>query len=286
MTKKIAISGSTGLIGHMLSEHYTNLGWTIIPIGRQDFAQDVEGLAEKLQGAQALINLAGSPIASRWTKRGRKRILDSRVLTTRALAEAINRMPAPPQVFLNASAIGIYPDSGVHSEDSPARDHGFMGEVCQAWENETEVVGKHTRVLLLRLGVVLDARGGALARLLPIFRMGVGGKVGRGDQAFSWIHIADLVKGIEFLHLNTSLQGPVNMVAPHPSTNSDFTKSLARALKRPAIIPVPAFALRLIMGDASDIILKGQTVLSGRLTESGFVFQYPELGTALEALVS
>ncbi|MBE0641839.1 MAG: TIGR01777 family protein, partial [Bacteroidales bacterium] len=223
MSQIIAISGSTGLIGRRLISHYQGLGWEVIPLKRGDFSMDSVSLAARLKGAHAVVNLAGAPIAQRWTLKGRKVIMDSRINTTRSLVEAIGKMSEPPSVLLNASAIGIYPDTGDHTEDSIGRDHSFMGQVCEAWEKEAEVVRDGTRLVLLRFGVVLDADGGALARLLPFFRMGVGGRVGSGDQAFSWIHSTDLVRAISFLHLGSKVNGPVNMVAPVPSTNREFT---------------------------------------------------------------
>jgi uncharacterized protein (TIGR01777 family) len=236
-----------------------------------------------------VIHLAGESVVGRWTEAKKKAIRESRVLSTRNLATALVRCEAKPRVFVCASAIGFYGDRGdeVLREESPA-GQGFLPEVCLEWESASQTAAEAgIRTVNIRTGVVLSAQGGALEKMLTPFKLGVGGRIGSGRQWFSWIHIDDMVGAIQHLLQTESLVGPANMVGPNPLRNAEFTEVLAAALKRPAVLPVPEFALRLAFGKeaAEEMLLASQRVEPGKLAASGFVFRFPKLRAALENVV-
>lgn len=283
---KIAISGSTGFIGSSLADFYKKKGFEVIPLHRGQLYGSVEELASTISGCDAVIHLSGAPIIQRWSGKNKKVIWESRVRTTGKLVNAIAKAEKAPHVLLNASAVGIYPVRGRHSEYSDARDPGFLGEVTTAWEEEALKAEKHTRVLRMRFGIVLGSSGGALPKLLPLFRFGLGGRLGNGYQPFPWIHIDDLVKAVEFLRSREELKGPFNFTAPDIVNNRKFTVTFAKVLNRPALVPVPAFALKLLYGKAADTLLEGQDAIPERLREEGFEYQFEKLDAALEDIVS
>jgi uncharacterized protein (TIGR01777 family) len=230
------------------------------------------------------VNLAGEPVAQRWTAAARERISNSRIQGTRSLVAALRKHP--PQVLVSASAVGYYGSRGdeILTEDSaPSSD--FLGQLAFGWEQEAHAAEQFgVRVVAPRIGVVLG-RGGALAQMLLPFRLGVGGRLGTGKQWMSWIALDDLVSLIEFAIEDAALTGPVNAVAPNPVTNAIFTRALAAALHRPAIFPVPAFALKILFGEMSQILLGGQRVIPQKALRAGFPFRYAELGEALRQSV-
>jgi len=283
--QRIAISGISGFIGSRLSLYLSAAGWDILPLRREDFILSAPELASRLDGVHAVVHLSGKPIISRWNRRNRELIMQSRVATTRRLVEAMAAMSSPPQVLVNASAVGIYPATGIHPESSEARNEGFMGEVCIRWEAEAREARGFTRVALMRTGIVLDGTQGALARMLPFFRLGLGGPLGHGSQPFPWIHIDDLLRAVEFILSNDRMEGPVNLVAPEMVTNRTFTRILADVLKRPAFFAVPAFMLKLVYGAAAETLLTGQHAVPDKLVEGGFVFRQPALRAALQQIV-
>ena len=277
----VAITGASGFIGRHLTEKLTRGGHSTRAISlRSGLAPDV------LSGCEAVVHLAGEPVAQRWTAFAKHRILESRVQGTRALVHAMAQMNPRPATLICASGVGYYGSRGdeILTEDSaPGSD--FLVEVVQAWETEAREAAKFgVRVVSPRIGVVLGREGGALPKMLPPFQLGVGGRIGSGKQWMSWIHIDDLIALIAFALSNAALKGPVNVVAPNPVTNADFTRELARALHRPAIFPVPAVALKLIFGEMSEVLLGGQRVLPKAALRAGFTFRYSELGSALAAL--
>ena len=278
----IAISGITGMIGQALSDHLLGNDHCVTGIGRQDFQNGVEHLAEKLKGIDAVINLAGAPLLQRWSQKNKTEILRSRVDTTAALVTAMNQMSAPPGCFIAASAVGIYDPYEVHDEYSTAYDDDFPAEVCKAWEQEAlKVDADKVRLSIMRLGVVLSQSGGALKKMLLPFRLGLGGKIGEGFQPMPFIHIADLTNAIEWLVLHPQEKGVFNMVAPSMVSNEEYTKALGIVLHRPTFMTIPEFALKMIYGDAAQILTKGQKVLPKRLREDGFVFEFPDIHSAL-----
>jgi uncharacterized protein (TIGR01777 family) len=239
----------------------------------------------RIEGFDAVVHLAGESIAEgRWTDEKKKRIRESRVKGTRLLGDALANLTKPPKVMISASAIGYYGDRGDEVlTESSAPGKGFLSDVCLEWEKATALATeKGIRVVNTRFGIILDQNGGALAKMLPPFRMGIGGRIGSGKQWMSWIALDDVVGGIKFALANEAVSGPVNFVAPNPVTNSEFTKTLGKALSRPTIFPIPAFGVRLVFGEMADaLLLSSQRVEPSRLQEIGYQFQYQHLDRAL-----
>lgn len=295
---KILVSGASGLVGSALVRHLSARGEDVLQLVRnaaREGARDVlwnpsKGIedAGKLEGLDAVIHLAGEPIAEgRWTEDKKRRIRESRVQGTKVLSEALAGLTRKPSVFLSASAIGYYGSRGseILTEESQPGDD-FLARVCREWEEATAPAARAgIRVVQMRFGVILSSQGGALAKMLTPFKLGVGGRLGSGRQYMSWIALDDVVGVVDHL-LKASLSGPVNTVAPNPVTNREFTKALGEALSRPTLFPVPRFALRLAFGEMADVaLLASQRVEPERLKESGYVFKYPELKDALRHIL-
>ena len=276
----ISISGASGFIGRHLMKSLAQAGHSVCALSRHAPA------AESLREADAIIHLAGEPVAQRWTAEAKQRIRESRVAGTRNLVEALATLPHRPEVLICASAIGYYGSRGDEVlTESSAPGSGFLPEVCVAWEREAQAAEAFgMRVVRVRTGLVLAAGGGALQRMLPPFRMGVGGRLGSGRQWMSWIHLEDLAALFQFA-VHSHVRGPLNAVAPHAVTNSDFTHELARALRRPALFPVPEFALRLLFGEMADVLLASQRVAPRAAEAAGFRFRFPQLAPALTSLL-
>jgi len=296
---RIAISGATGLLGS-----------TVIPVLRQDghqvvrltrarervapdtaFWDPVSGTLDPLalKGVDAAINLSGELILGRWTVHKRRRIRESRVNTTRLLADTLARLEPRPQVFICASAMGYYGDRGDEMlTEASGPGTGFLAELGREWEAAAAPAERAgIRVVYLRTGLVLAPRGGLLASMLPAFRLGLGGPIGDGRAWWSWIALADVVGIILFALTNEALRGPVNVVAPHPVRNEEFTRTLGRVLNRPAVLPVPPFALRLAFGrePAQEMMLGSLRVMPAKLQAARYQFQFPELEPALRSIV-
>lgn len=243
--------------------------------------------AEALNGADVIVNLAGEGIADgRWTAARKNAIRQSRLLSTRSLVTAIRRLTTPPALLVNASGVGYYGDRGaepVTETTSAGRD--FLAELCVEWEREAEQASSIARVAILRNGLVLHPSGGALARMLLPFRVGLGGRLGSGDQYLPWIHLDDWVDLVRWLMVNPDARGAFNVTAPGPVTNAAFTRALGRALHRPTIIPVPVFALRLLFGELADTLLTGQRAIPLRAQEMGFPFRFAHIDDALRDLL-
>lgn len=295
MAAKVLVSGSSGLVGTALIPALQASSYEVIRLARGSSSQNQISWnpsepvpSETVSGLEAVVHLAGESIVGRWTESKKRRIRESRVIGTRHLAEALAKADGPPRVLVSASAIGYYGDRGeeILREDSPP-GAGFLSDVCRGWESAcTPAAQAGIRTVQIRIGVVLTPEGGALAKMLTPFRLGLGGKIGSGQQWWSWIALPDLV-GIILHALKTdSLQGPVNAVAPNPDRNREFTKILGTVLSRPAIFPMPAFAARLALGEMADeLLLASQRVEPAKLQSSGYVFQQPELKAALENLL-
>ena len=295
----IAVSGASGLVGSHLCTRLQDQGHRVSRLVRRQASPGADevlfdiptGLidAAGLEGVDAVVHLAGESVAAgRWSQARKRRIRDSRVLGTRLIAETLAGLERPPAVLVNASAIGFYGDRGDEILDETSEPgQGFLPETCLAWESATaaaETAG--VRVVRMRIGVVLAAEGGALAKIAPIFRAGLGGRTGDGTQWMSWISIDDLVRAIEFALMSSDLAGPVNAVGPRPETNAAFTRELARVLRRPAIAPVPAFAVRAIFGEmGQELLLSSTRVLPRRLDQAGYEFAHPTLQAALRAVL-
>ena len=289
------ISGAGGLIGAQLSAFLTGGGHRVAALSRSPGAGDVGwdpagGTIDRagLDGFDAVVHLAGESIMGRWTAAKKRRVRDSRVNGTRLLCEALANRPTPPDVLVCASAIGIYGDRGdeVLTEASPPGD-GFLAEVCEAWEAACRpAVEAGVRVVHARFGVVLSPRGGALAAQLPVFKAGAGGPVGGGEQWTSWVGRDDAVGAVHHALMTESLSGPMNVAAPGAVTNEAFTQTLAETLRRPAVLPVPAIAVRLAFGEmGEELLLSSARVKPAALLASGYTFRHAELGAALRHLL-
>jgi len=243
-------------------------------------------LADLLHDVDAIIHLAGAPIIKRWTKKHMRRIYDSRIMTTGKLTDAMHLMAIPPHTLITASAVGIYPDTGVHDERSKAVADNFLGKVCRDWEDAASRVPAGSRSVRLRFGIILGRDGGALKQMVPPFKLGLGGQIGNGRQMMPWIHVEDALAAIQFAATNKHMEGPVNVCAPEAVDNRRFTKTLAKSLNRPARLPLPAFMLRLAFGKGAIVLTRGQQVTPARLRENDFSFRFPTLEDALGEIFS
>lgn len=297
---RIGVTGASGFVGRALCRALEQEGHEVLRLVRRPRGEPGEvpwsaesGLsrAQALEGCEAVIHLAGENIASGlWTSAQKRRIRESRVNGTRKLVEALSVLAKPPRAFLCASAVGIYGDRGdalLTEESEPGRE-GFLVEVAQAWEAaacEAEQLG--ARVALLRFGIILGRDGGALPRMVLGFRLGLGGHFGSGQQWWSWVSLDDAVRAILHILTDSDMRGPVNVTAPHPVTNAEFTRALAAVLRRPAFCHIPAFLLKLMAGEmAKELFLASTRVTPQRLLASGFEFLHPNLEAALRALLA
>ena len=276
----IALTGASGFVGRRVQERLTRAGHTVRAISVRT-APD----ASAFEGVTAVVHLAGEPAAQRWTAEARRKILESRRDGTRRLVAALKAHP--PNVLVSASAIGYYGDRGdeLLTEASPPGT-GFLCEVAEAWEEAAlKAADFGVRVTRLRIGVVLGRDGGALQKMLLPFRLGLGAKLGSGSQWMSWIHLEDVVSLIDYVIREKTLRGVLNATSPHPVTNAEFTRSLGEAVHRPTILTAPAFALKLALGDMSQVLLASQRVIPEATIASGFEFAYPDLKGALFEIV-
>ena len=292
--QRIAITGASGLIGSALVGKLKSDGYTVQRLVRRPTVSSEEIFwnpatqeidLDALAGVDAVIHLAGAGVGDkRWTKKYKSEILNSRLLGTTTIANAVSQIK--PEVFISSSAIGWYGETGNRAViESDRGGDDFLAAVCREWEAAADLAGD-VRTVKIRTGLVLDPTGGALGRMLPLFRFGLGGKLGNGKQWWSWITLHDHLRGIEFILENKNISGPVNLTSPNPVTNQEFTSALARALRRPALFPAPAFALKAALGGFSTEILGSKKVLPGVLQEAGFNFEFPHIGPALDALAN
>lgn len=297
---RIAITGSSGLVGTAVTAALRSEGHDVVRLVRGETrAADTarwdpatgELDLDALGAIDAVVHLAGENVAGgRWTEARRRRIHESRGPATTRLCETLAAMPTPPAVMVSASATGIYGDRGdeeLREDSAPGPAEDFLTDVALQWERGTaplEAAG--ARVVHLRIGIVLDRNGGALAKMLPPFRLGLGGRLGDGAHWMSWISLQDLVRVVQHALTDDHMRGPLLAVAPTPVTNAEFTRTLGKALRRPTMLPVPKFALRLMFGGFADVLLGSQRAKPQRLLESGFEFDHPALESALRAALA
>lgn len=297
---RIAITGSTGLIGRAVVAYFEKEGHAVTRIVRsrpsspETFKTVLLDMPARridrdaLEGHDVIIHLAGENIAGhRWTKEFKDKIFDSRIIGTSILCDAIVKLKSPPKILLSASAVGYYghcASINLITEDTLMGDD-FLAHVCEKWEAATNVVEiAKIRVVHMRFGTILSSQGGALAKMLPIFKLGLGGKLGLGEQMFSWIALSEIPLAMTYVINNPSLSGAVNFVAPNPVTNFEFTKILGKIINRPTIFPVPSLAVRLMFGEMGQtLLLNGARVLPKKLLDSGYQFRYADLESALKA---
>ncbi|WNC66931.1 TIGR01777 family oxidoreductase [Thalassotalea nanhaiensis] len=296
---KILMTGGTGLIGSaFITKYHHKYKFVVLTRDPNKSANlfptspninFIANLTDQIAIEQfdAVINLAGEPIAdNRWTLKRKRAICQSRWKLTNKLSQLINEAENPPKVFISGSAVGYYGRQGNTEINENYKDinEEFSHKICKVWENKALLASGRSRVCLLRTGIVLSSSGGALSKMLPAFKLCLGGKISTGHQYMSWIHIEDMVDGIEFLLNNQNCQGPFNLTAPKPVTNLEFTKALAKSLHRPSFATVPAIALKLLLGEMSDLLLYGQNVLPERLLSEKFKFSYPNINIAFADL--
>ena len=300
---RILVTGATGFVGRRLCQVLSQSGHELVALSRdpESARRRVPELAQafawnptsevptsgSLEGVDSVVHLAGETVTGRWTSRKREAIKASRVEGTRNLVQALSLSDSRPRSIVAASAIGYYGDRGeVELQEDSASGDDFLADVCRAWEAESlraQELG--IRVVPLRIGIVLGSGGGAMQAMLLPARLGLGGPLGSGRQWWSWIHLEDLVEAVRHCLEDDDLQGPVNATAPNPSRQKDFAKALGRVLSRPAFLPAPAFALKIVLGGFASELLSSKRVLPGRLQKAGLDFRLPELGSALEAVV-
>jgi len=295
---KILITGSSGFVGSELYSFFTHYNHDVVRLIREgsktlsgaciqaDLENNKFNLAD-LEGFDVIIHLAGENITDKkWTEKQKKKIFDSRVLSTKNLAEAIAKLENPPKLFISASAIGYYgdrPDEYIN-ESSVSIKGDFLADTCKEWELATQAVSSlGIRTINARFGLVVGSGGGIVAKLKPLFNMGLGGVIGSGKQLMSWIAIDDLVYAINYIIHNESISGPVNFTAPKSVTNQEFTASIAKILSRPMFMHIPSFALKMVMGEMADsLLLASCRVKPNKLIENGYEFAYPEIRDALK----
>ena len=299
---RVVITGATGTIGRAVAGALRERGDEVVALSRnaRRGAEKLGGGVEvrewpdptraapsdALAGADAVVHLLGEPLEQRWTEDAKRGIRDSRVLGTRALVEALGALPQEqrPRTLVSQSAVGYYGPAGDRplEEDAPA-GADFLAGVVKEWEREAEAAAEFMRVVRTRTGVVLAPQGGALAKMLPFFRLGIGGPVAGGKQYVSWIHLDDVAAAMLRCLDDGELEGPVNVAAPEPVTNAELSRALGRALHRPAVLPVPGFAVRVLYGEMAQIVTTGQRVVPARLQRAGFEFRHPQVEAALRA---
>lgn len=282
----IAVAGASGFIARNLISELEADHHTIIPVKRR-LLYNPEKLAVLLSDTDVVINLAGAPILQRWTEKNKKEILTSRIETTRNIVKAINSLHdnVKPRIFISASAIGIYIPDKMHTEDSKMFADNFVGEVVKQWENASKELSPKVRRVVFRIGLILGKESQTMKRLLPVFKMGLGGKIGSGNQPFPFVHIFDVVNALIWGMQHERASGVYNLVAPDNIDNKTFTNVLAKSLHRPALFTVPAFSLKMVYGEASTLLLKSPEVKPQRLINEGFAFLFPDIQTCIAEII-
>jgi len=283
---EIALTGATGFVGSHLANVFLEKNWKVTPILRDDLALSSKDLAKKIDGSEVIINLAGANIVKRWTEDHKEELYNSRINTTIKLIETISQMSKKPQIFISTSAIGIYDDRGQYSESDYNFANDYLATVVKDWEEAALKAREiNIRTVIFRFGIVLG-KGGLLSKMLPSFKLGMGGTIGNGRQSFSWVHIEDLSRAYIFAIEQEGLEGIYNLVSPNAVTNKVLTKTLAKILHRPAVLPIPIWLLWLMFGEGAAAISSGQNIIPERLLKAGFQFRFETIEHALRDVVS
>jgi uncharacterized protein (TIGR01777 family) len=283
--KTIAITGASGFVGQALTKHFESQGQKVVKISRSQLSK-IDDLAASVDGADLVINLAGANIINRWSEEYKKLLYSSRIDTTQSLIKAFQKTTIKPKLFISTSAVGIYNNVQTHDENSEQLGEDFLANLCKDWERtalEAKDIG--IRTAIFRFGIVLGSGGGALEKMLTPFKLGLGGTIGDGKQAFSFIHIDDLLQAYDFVMKNENLDGVFNLTAPNPTTNKGLTKALGEALHRPTILPVPTFMLNIIFSEGAKVLTDGQSAVPKKLLDNGFEFEYKDIDQTIQAIV-
>ncbi len=283
----IVISGASGFIGGALGRFLSATGHSIKAVRTNDYLLSDEAFSAKIEGADAVINLSGATVSTRWSENYKKIIYSSRIETTRKIAAAFKLCRRRPKLLINASAVGIYASGGSHDEYEYEYGKDFLASLCVDWEAAAKKAGEEegSRCVIFRFGVVLDKCGGALNKMLLPFSLGLGGTLAGGSQYMSWITLEDLLSAFNFVINDDKLEGVFNLTAPHPVTNAEFTAALASVLKWPAFLRIPEFVLNLMLSDGAKILCEGAKVYPKRLSDAGFKFRHAELKPALAQIL-
>jgi len=280
--KTIAISGASGFVGSSLNKFFTELDYKVIPIKRETL-DDKTKLESLLNSSDILINLAGANIINRWSESYKKLLYSSRIDTTQKLVSAIKNIENPPQMLISTSAVGIYDNKSTYDEKGNF-SNDFLSSLCQDWEKEAlKAKSEKTKVSIFRFGIILGEDGGALQKMITPFKLGLGGVIGSGKQAFSFIHIKDLLEAYKFV-IENSYEDTFNLTAPKPTTNKGLTLALGKTLKRPTILPLPEFVLNIIFSEGAKVLTDGQSAVPKRLLDLGFEFKYKTIEETIENL--
>jgi len=282
---KAVLTGSGGFTGSALKPMLLEMGYEILSPPRALLYGSPEKLVSFVGGAQVIIHLAGAPIAARWTKKYKNAIYQSRIITTTNLARAISLSRAKPELFISSSAVGIYPDNGLHDDYTGETSGSFLARVCSDWEEASRSVPSGVRVVNLRFGIVLGAGGGALPKMAFPFRFFTGTTFGSGNQWISWVHLLDVLEIVRFVIRHSEIQGPVNVVSPKPISHKEFIRNIAAVTGRPAWVQVPEFALKCLLGEGATVLTRGQAAVPQKLLDAGYRFLYPDLTDALTNLL-
>jgi uncharacterized protein (TIGR01777 family) len=283
---KVVMSGASGFVGNHLSREFEERGWETVPLTRLDFKLSDSDLAQKLAGADLVVHLAGAAINRRWTKEYKKELYSSRIDTAGKIVRTMGMMARKPKLFISTSAVGIYAGEGKYDEENAVYADDFLGRLAQEWEKaalEAKKLG--IRTVIFRFGIVLGRDGGILKEMRLPFKLGLGGTIGSGKQAFSWVHIKDQIRAYFYIIEHEKMEGVFNLMAPNPTTNYGLTKALGAVLHRPTFFAIPKFLLKLRFGtEAAEALAGGQYVTPGRLPEAGFEFKFTTVEEALEDL--
>ena len=282
--KTIAISGASGFVGTSLTKFFSNIGYKVIPISRE-ILNNNNKLEKLLNTTDIVINLAGANIINRWSESYKKLLYSSRIDTTSKIVKAINSISNKPKILISTSAVGIYDNISTYDENG-SFSNDFLSNLCQDWEKEAlKAKNETTKVAIFRFGIVLGQEGGALQKMITPFKLGLGGTIGSGKQAFSFLHIDDLLNAYKFV-IENSHEGIFNLTAPKPTTNKGLTLALGKTLKRPTILPVPEFVLKLLFSEGARVLTDGQSAIPKKLLDLGFEFKFKTIEETIENLCS